>query len=246
MSNPLRNKLYEQIENLYDVFAEYPLPESAKCRKGASRKQYLRTLFREDILGFGVGIDVLLGIDALRDENYKAIMPRVLELRLDTYFEPEYRKLNFRGLHDCAKWTNYERRAIHNYLIVLWKYVLSEYPAPFREEIFEELVCGLSHWGDHFPTFLKMWEDAMDQRNVSALRHLADFARNGYGYLCTMTSTRREYLHTWMCRQETVEYLTNAYLKYENEAFAEEFSQGADELTKRFWFWRDCAPDDPT
>ena len=175
-------QLEKAIADLYKVFAAYPLNLQMKgcpCCVHPKENELLLTRSLRSLTANNLNHYAFNAALTWGDINdLKHFLPRLLELwAFDKdlfYGEFVISRLSTIGL---ANWEEKERKAIEQYLISLWQYILSEYPSPSTEVA--DLIDCLSDTLDDFELLLSMWQN---HSSSNSLLHLSDFILYGFEF----------------------------------------------------------------
>jgi hypothetical protein len=165
----------EAIEQLYAVFAGYPLARHVVgcpcCVDLKDNRDLHAAPLRELTAGrlehFAFDAFLTWGTEA----DFKHFLPRLLELTTGgrsighTDLEVTYAKLTYA---DWNNWPDTERKAVDDFLRANWLLTLSVFP-PAHENT-DAVLCALGRAVDDLTPYLRLWEHG----NATALRHLAD------------------------------------------------------------------------
>jgi hypothetical protein len=175
--------LRDAIEKLYDVFAVYPLKAPIiGCSHCTTPDEYarleskpLRELTTDDLGKYAFNVLYTCG----SIDDFKHFLPRLFELIAwhgDVGFtDPQivFGKLPY-SISKGETWSDAEQRAIESFCLAWWRATLDNYED--RGEPSDAAISCLTSIGriiDDLGDYLRIWRE---DRSVSALRHLADFA----------------------------------------------------------------------
>ncbi len=239
-TDPAMDNLREAIEQLYSIFAVYPLRqyiEASPNRIGARDQEHIRSkplrcLSGDDLRLYSGKALTTWGIA----DDYKHFLPRLLELvTTDDNFNHESITTKLQRA-DWRTWPLPEKNAIESFLKALWQFVLSSFPAqpiPLPAEYWLTFIARIV---TDLTPHLQLWRH---NESVSSLRHLAQFVQNNTKPL--LEAHRLDhYWHglersmnqaiAWMSEPATKDALERAFFTYEHEAYAEEFATAVNQL----------------
>ena len=155
-----KQALSEAIESLYETFSDYPLAQKIEgCPCFVSdedeislHRKPLRRLTAEDLTRYATKALTTWGTVS----DYKHFLPRLFELVPElegiTYeldIEVLFGKLRY-GKWEI--WPEGEQKAIRQYLMALWRFVLS---VPMDAEIIDEYLDGIGQAEDDMSSYLE-------------------------------------------------------------------------------------------
>jgi hypothetical protein len=209
------------VENLYTVFARYPLNTAMDacphCVNEREQEQLtglpLRALSVKDVRHYSFNAISTWG--DVRD--FKHFLPRLLDL------------LAFHNLNDSlllakfeyADWENWKKtevEATEAYLRALWRFTLSDYPSPTITPY--DFIFGAGRVLPDFAPYVDYWRNNLSQ---ASLRHLAILIQ------LDMHHVRRiPELQSWLSEKATRDSLENAF--FSDPEFENEFSWAVEVL----------------
>ena len=181
MTSPERQKLENSINELYEVFAKYPLPRWINCNSHQKNSHIhcLKQITNDDLWRYYEDCELF----NLSDDVFKSILPRVFELiAFDDFYSYQFSyNLSISQLGESFEWQHWnrdEQASVKRYLIALWKYVLSEYPSP---SMFSDDIAGeISELDDDMVLYIRILEEHCD--SLSGIQHLADMVTGQFTY----------------------------------------------------------------
>jgi hypothetical protein len=235
-----RRALDAAVEGLYRAFADElhgPVCGCPHCTSPADDQQLgakpLRQLTGNDLGRFAYKAVTTLGTV----QDLKHFLPRLLEIAAHegavggTDFEIMMGKLSYARWTD---WTHAHRVAIGEYLIAMWRHMLSVFPSSLDADA---CLCGIGQVVDDLAPFLNAWRlDA----SVPAVRHLADFIgsnlqtllkhhRLGNAFWQERSGPMRQALD-WLLQPDTCSQLEEAFFRSTADPIADELSQAVEQL----------------
>lgn len=229
------------IENLYAVFAGYPLAHHvAGCPCCVDLKDQrdlhaapLRHLTTAHLKHYAFSALYTWGTV----DDFKHFLPRLLELTAggrsvgDVDLEVTYAKLAYA---DWTTWPDAERKAIDDFLRANWLLTLSVFPP--AHETADSVICAIGRAVNDLTPYLQTWE----QGNSTAFRHLADMLCE-QGTALSQNRLRNAFwddrpdqmrqVIDWLKTPSLAKRVEDSYFASMNEAFAAELSFAVDVLT---------------
>lgn len=231
----MRNKLTEIIKQLYRVFSNYPgNPQMTGISAyGEKIKDWNRALFSkplselndDDLSRFtGKVMTTWGGIDDL-----KHFLPRMLELTA-IYKTPYEIWILFNKL-ELADWNNWptkEQLVLKNYLAALLENLIND-DSKLAEYDFIDYFTSILF---HYPLFQELLQVLDASKSKAKYKHLSNLIieqgdlifRKGKIDGFYKTDKYVKALQSWLSSKAFLEELSQAYFKYEQEAFAEKIS----------------------
>jgi hypothetical protein len=180
------SELRTAIENLYEMFAAYPLradTNACACCHSAYDEQRLhmkplRKLNADDLRQYaGDALFVWGEVD-----DFKHFLPRIFELEVehgDSFVDPQvaFGKLNY---GEWRRWSDAEQRCIEHFLKVLWDGVLETEPPESKGMEIEDWLCGIAQAEAQLSPCLGKWLEAETDNarlNLAAFIAHSDFAK---------------------------------------------------------------------
>jgi len=177
-------KLHEAVENLYAVFAAYPLRDNTEpfpcCHSSHDEQRIhakpLRKLDADDLREFASDVlHVWGGV-----EDFKHFLPRIFELEIlcgDEFVDPQVAFGKLRH-SEWTTWPEVERHAIHHIFNVLWGSILDAAPPEWHETQIEDWLCGIALAEGRVSPYLEDW---LERKTDVADLNLASFiTRTGF------------------------------------------------------------------
>lgn len=139
--------------------------------------------------------------------------------------------LQILGAENYLAWASHEEQAITEFLKCAWQYILEDFP---------KIHCiAACNFIEHVPEpqiYLDEWEQRLNE--TAALRHLAEFISMRY---CVLTLGYKSIgvspIHdAWVIRDSIREILEDAFFRYSNSNFAQEFSDAVEHLKWIQWY----------
>lgn len=168
--SPERQKLESSINELYEVFANYPLPGWINCNshQTQSRLNCLKQVTHHNFIWSW----------EQPSSEFKSLLPRVFELiAFDDLYEHHSELIQDLYFAHWQRWERTEHACIHNYLIHLWKYLLSDYPSPLKYA--PEIAYEIGYVYTDVTIFLKILEERCE--TLEGIQHLGDIVGGAFG-----------------------------------------------------------------
>jgi hypothetical protein len=220
-NEPLKNS----IENLYQVFAKYPLKTKIQgCPHCISddaddvlHSKPLRKLLPED-LSFYAGKALTTFGD---EEDFKHFLPRMFELMSEGKAVCVFGEEILIGKLECANWLEWntvEQSAVEEFLIELIRY-----SSDFDEEnhyLTKTFLVGVGDVVEDITPYLNLWLENISINKIINLSFMVvdcKYGINGISDTFSKRSPQRKQLETWLVSEKTVLNLENLY--FENKEF---------------------------
>ncbi|MCC7352800.1 MAG: hypothetical protein IT330_03505 [Anaerolineae bacterium] len=236
---PLRSA----VENLYAVFARYPLREHVEgcehCVYGNDHEQIharlLRELTSDDLSKFSWKALTTWGTV----DDFKHFLPRLLELMAFEGLEVPGYKFSLAEWHT---WPQDEQQAVEAYFVAWWRFALASFPPEAFYEI-DDCLCAIGQVIDDLEPYVDFWRGRCDGY-LPALLHLTEFINwsdveemaQG-GELSTASwshwkerPTQMKRVFAWLLEPATLEVLRRSIGKPTCEPFRNELSEAMERL----------------
>ncbi len=226
------NELKTSIEQLYRVFANYPLAqvvEGCSCCVEvkdhlALRTAPLRDLPAENLTHYASHALTTWGTE----EDFKHFLPRILELVSAgaIMYDAEI-IIGKLGYANWLKWPEEEQLAVKGFLMSVWKELLMKETHPLEAS---DWICCVGIIGEDLQPYLELWVEA---RSKVAYGRLLEAVQDGWilqnAFWDDVTSGPQQ-VRAWLEARETAGRLMEIY--YENEAadFAKTLAECIDAL----------------
>ncbi len=233
--------LHEAIGKLYATFAKYPLRHpviGCPCCVSEADQERLASKELRQLDGADLAQFVWKAMTTWGDEDdFKHFLPRILELIISDEQEQKYlldRSVIFGKLKYCKVWSEQEQKAITNYLLAYWRWILVDRLGPKGDyweagDYLEDVADLVS---DIMP-YLNFWREMLPA--PSSLRHLSAMIRY---YSWESRLLQNEQIWAWLWEERTKEMLEEGFYTYMDEDWAEELSLAVDVLE----LWRTIFP----
>jgi len=173
------------IENLYAIFASYPLRDDTNacpcCHSPDDEKRLhgkpLRKMNLDDLAEYATGALSVWGDET----DFKHFLPRIFELSVahgQEFVDPE---MVFNKLHlgEWRYWPDAEQRAVEHFFDALWRCILDGQPHEYYGWEIEGWLCGIAHAVGDLSPYLETWsvmETENARLNLAAFIADTDFA----------------------------------------------------------------------
>lgn len=220
------------IEDLYQVFAAYPIPENMEgCPHCVDKEaslllisKPLRDLDAEDLDHYAFKAMTTWGTE----EDFKFFLPRLFELlTLNARWpiEPEV----IIGKLSYGKWRTWpanEQLALENFLTVLWEVILTTYPYHLTAT---EGLGGIAQVIDNLHPFLISWQTRLQADELPALRQLLNFISSNIDYLVKgrfspFSHDQLDQLVSWLLEKELADLLEREFFNYSANSLQDELT----------------------
>lgn len=156
--------LKEAIEQLYEVFSNYPLADHIDgCPCCVSNRDHalihsvpLRALSAEDLYIYSINAIWTWG----NSQDYRHFLPRLFELMAQNpYSLRAYGQLPYADWHS---WPDREQDAIRAYIMAVWLDMLDTHPVEDKwlwNHEAEDYLCTISSVGEDLEPYLTIWAE---------------------------------------------------------------------------------------
>lgn len=219
----MSEKLKKSIENLYKVFAKYPLKDKIKgCPHCISddaddvlHSKPLRKLLPEDFSFYSYKAITTFG----NEEDFKHFLPRMFELMSEGKEVCGLGEEILIGKLECAKWLEWnavEKSAVENFLTELIRY-----SSDFAEEkcyLTETFLAGIANVVEDIKPYLNLWLEEITVKKIINLHFIVvDCNFGNSNPFFSKRSVQRKQIKDWLISDKTVTLLENLF--FENEEF---------------------------
>jgi hypothetical protein len=213
--------LKSSIENLYQVFAKYPLKEKIEgcpCCVGKRDNRVLhskplRKLMAEDLSYFAAKSMTTFG----DEDDFKHFLPRLFEILI--YDDFDFNEEILFGKLDYAQWQNWdikEKITIENFFRELIKTAFEfESEKSFQTEIY---LAGIACAVEDITPYLELWLESISTNKIQTLKYFVvdcDYGMSN-AFLAKLPAQRKQIIN-WLISEKTVSILEELY--FENEVF---------------------------
>ena len=230
----MSEKLQKSIENLYEVFAKYPLKEKIQgCPHCISdeadnvlHSKPLRKLMAEDLSYFAAKSMTTFG----DEDDFKHFLPRLFELMSQGESVCNYGEEILIGKLGYANWTEWnevEKSAVENFLMKLIRY-----SSDFEKDkayFTETFLAGIANAVEDITPYLNPWLEDISVNKIYTLHYLVVDCHYGMSnvYLAKLPAQRKQ-IKDWLISENTVSTLENLYFNNERFQQLSELSQMLD------------------
>lgn len=227
------NQVNEAVENLYRVFAHYPLAEVVEgCTCCVEVKDHLalraaplRVLPPENLTHYaGHAITTWGGV-----EDFKHFLPRILEVLSsgnDLGYGAEMIFCKF-AYANCQDWPKEEKVAVGDFMMAVWKEILAT-EAPFEAA---DWICCIGITGEDLQSYLNIWVEA---KSRAAYKQLLESVKGGWilsnAFWCNATKGNHQVV-AWLEAKDTSNKLVDIYFENESADFAQPLAECIDMLS---------------
>jgi hypothetical protein len=166
------SELRDAVEDLYGVFAAYPLREDTNACRCCHTPEDEQRLHRKELRKLGSEELERYATDALfvwgGVDDYKHFLPRIFELSAEhagNFLDPPM--VSNKLYHaEWWGWPHSERRALERFLNALRRNVIDEPGYEIYGDEIEDWICGLAQAVPDLSPFLNLWL-ALETENAS-------------------------------------------------------------------------------
>ena len=212
-NEPLKNS----IENLYRVFAKYPLKEKIEgCPCCVNKKDNrilhskpLRQLSAEDLSYYGAKALTTFG----DEDDFKHFLPRLFEVISQGESSCYYGEEILIGKLEYAKWQNWnqiEKSAIENFFTELIRFA-SNFDKE-RAYLTETYLVGIANAVEDITPYLNLWLEEISLNKIITLNYF--IFKSYYGMSNAFLAGRqnqRKQIKDWLISEEVVSILENLF-----------------------------------
>lgn len=225
------------IALLYETFAIYPLnPYIAGCPccvtqsdRELLRAKLLDKLTSDDLEHFAFNAITTWGTT----EDFKHFLPRLLELlAFDKRFYWSSEVIGKLAYAEFCHWKENEQKAINEYFVALWNYILSQYPSP--SIYVDELLERLMDITDDLDSFLLLWQNHC---SINSLLHLADFIQKEIRFnespieIIHFSERNTAKFLSWLAQESIIKKLEKSFFDNLEKPYANRLAVSIDILT---------------
>ena len=223
--------LGSSVENLYQVFAKYPLKEKivgcphcvdddADC---VLHSKPLRKLMAEDLSYFAAKSMTTFG----DGEDFRHFLPSMFELMSEGNDVCDYGEEVLIGKLEYAKWTEWndaEKSAIENFLIELIRF--SSDCEKENAYLTETFFVGVANAVEDITMYLNLWLEDISINKIYTLHSLVVVCHYGTSnpFLSELPVQRKQ-MKDWLNSERTVSVLENLFFNDEKFQQLNELSQ---------------------
>ena len=225
----MRTKLQNSIENLYQVFAKYPLKtkiEGCPCCVGKQENSVLHSKPLRELSGKDLSFYGFKAISTFGDVgDFKHFLPRLFEILIENEFDYNeeilFRKFEYA---DWQNWDANEQLAIKNFFFALFGFAVN-----FEMEnayLTETYLVGIGCAVEDLTPYLNLWLDDISKNKIITLKNFVvdcDFGMSNAFFSDKLK--QRKQIKVWLVSDKLISILENLF--FEDEQF-----QGLTELAQ--------------
>jgi hypothetical protein len=222
-----REKFQDAIEQLYIVFARYPVRRNmpaCSCCITSKEIIWLTTTPLQALTESDIGRYHFKAMTTWGDtEDFRHFLPRIFELinkfPNDLYFGLE-RICDKLQYAQWLTWPLQEQQAVLTALLAHWQLTLTDFD-PHYDQMSIDYLHALEPMIEDISPFLTVWQD---MESVATLRNMARFVlEQQYGPF-------QKQIINWLLQPAIRQRLEDYFFRYEQESFANELAQAIDIL----------------
>jgi hypothetical protein len=233
----VREELENAIANLYIVFSEYPLRphiEACPCCVSKNEDLLIHSKLLKNLTAFALERFVFNAITTWGTvEDFKHFLPRIFELfalKPDKFLWSNLviEKLDYA---DWYNWAQIEKTAVTEFIVALWNYILSGFPAPGFSLAINNFLTSLGKIFKDLKLFLDLWRR---KNSISAQLHLAQFILDDVRFneqkirVLGLLKIQSEQIINWLLEPVTIESLEKVFFENLEESFADRLAKAID------------------